>query len=313
MALKGKPTTGCTSQVSRLALAGLLGLVMCFPVQAQARDDSPGLLPTQKQDGEQKMSNLTQAVLEHNTEARNMAASMGQAALTELVPLLQDQDSAIRMRAVMALGGVDILITKTALFNALDDADFNVRQSALAEIEQQQAKLSVPLLVGLLDKLKDDNSKNRIILVLGKRLPLTETAPLEKYCSVEQSPIVALHSMAALAKIGVEQRRKQFAAYLLSIKQDNDALHEAFQLVEYIEQPWLVATLRQLLSNKEAYRSLGGHVPGFPTQIRVCDQAVMLIARLLPQLKLSFKATLYANFSDEQIAEISYATSNLSY
>ena len=300
------------SHYAGLMLALLAGVAILLPVSAQQSCDKTQTSQVQIKAGEQNMSRLTQAVLEHDTDARNIASTMGQAALNELAPLLAHQDASIRLRAVMALGGVDILISKTALFSALDDADPNVMHAALAEIEQQQAKLSVPLLVGLLDRLQDDNAKNRLILILGQRLDITQSAALEKYCNVDQAVSVALHSMAALAKIGVEQRRKQFSAYLLTIK-DADTFAEAFQLVEYINQPWLVATLRQLLSNKQQYKSLGGHFPGFPTTIRVCDAVVMLIGALLPQLTLSFDASVYANFSDEQIAELNYASAKVKY
>lgn len=307
-----KPTHMQNSQYFGLIALLLVGFGILLPVSAQQAGDKSNLSQVQSKDGEHYMSNLTQAVLEHDTDARNIAAAMGQAAVNELAPLLTHQDASIRQRAVMALGGIDILITKTALFSALDDADLNVMHAALAEIEQQQDKLSVPLLVGLLDKLQDDNAKNRIILVLGKRLDAPQSPALEKYCNVEQSQSVALHSMAALAKIGIEQRRKQFSAYLLTIK-DSDAFAEAFQLVEYIDQPWLIATLRLLLSNKQEYKSLGGHFPGFPSKIRVCDAVVMLISSLLPQLSLSFDASVYANFTDEQIAELNYAASTVKY
>tara|TARA_Y100000052_G_C2946177_1_gene83982 strand:+ start:440 stop:1336 length:897 start_codon:yes stop_codon:yes gene_type:complete len=263
--------------------------------------------------GERAMSNLTQAVLEQDPDARQLASAMGESALHELAPLLEHDDPLVRMRAVMALGGIDILTSRTALFKALDDPDFNVMQTALSEIERQQHKLSVDLLTGLLEKLQDINARNRIILILGQRLSINQTAALDKYCNVQQPPDVVLHCMAALARIGVEQRRQQFSSYLIKAQQDHDALQDVFQLVEYINQPWLVASLRQLLTNKSPFRALQNPVANFPDETRVCDEAVLLIGRLLPSLSLSFDTSLYTNFSDEQIAELNYAASQYKY
>jgi hypothetical protein len=117
--------------------------------------------------------------------------------------------------------------------------------------------------------------------------------------------------MAALAKVGIEQRRKQFSAYLLSIKDDNVAYMNMFSLIEYIAQPWIVPSLRLLLSNKQDVQSLGD-VPGFPATLRVCDKAVQLISKLL-QATFSFNSQLAANFTEEQLAEVNLAASNYQY
>lgn len=261
--------------------------------------------------GESSMTDLTEAIKERDAEAGELAVRMGSAALPELSALMQSDDSTDRMMTIYALGEMDLSLSYELVFKALDDEDYNVMHAAVAVIEKQQSNVSTEILLGLLDKISEANAKNRIILLLGNRLTLSQTAPLEKYCTTEYPQSIALHCMAALAKVGVEQRRKQFSAYLLSIKDDNVAYMNMFSLIEYIAQPWIVPSLRLLLSNKQEVQSLGD-VPGFPATLRVCDKAVQLIGKLL-EISFSFNSQLAANFNDEQLAEVNLIASNYQY
>lgn len=258
------------------------------------------------------MSPLTAAILERDVLANELASRMGKAAIPELSKLLQDANSITRILAVNAAGHIELASSHELIFKALDDQDINVVHAGVAVIEQQQASVSTVLLKGLVDKLVSPDTKNRIILLLGQRLTLNDTASLEKYCSVEQAQSVALHSMAALAKIGVEQRQQQFAAYLLSIKDNSIAFNDMFMLIKYINQPWLAPSLRLLLSNKTKVQYLSANVPGYPAALRVCDKAVSLIATLL-RLELSFNTICHANFTDQQLAEVNLSASNYQY
>jgi len=266
------------------------------------------------QNGETGMSELTQAITQREARAPDVAVRMGNGAIAELSQLMQSDDSTTRMMTVRALGAMDLSISYQLLFKALDDDDSNVIHAALHEIEKKQASLSTDIQLSLLDKLEEPNARNRVILMLGNRLKVGEIAPLDKFCSTEQPQVVALHCMTALAKIGVELRRKQFAAYLLSITDDTKAFTQMFDLIEYIDQPWIVPSLRLLLSNKQDVLFLGDSATqmGFPSFLRVCDKAVHLIAKLI-DVNLSFNSVLAANYTDEQLAEVNAATSNFTY
>lgn len=258
------------------------------------------------------MSPLTKAVIERDVLANELARSMGKNAIVELSSLMHEANSATRAFIVNATLYIELAISHELVFKALDDEDINVVHTALTVIEQQHASVSTALLIGLLDKLENPDTKNRIILLLGQRLKLNETTPLEKYCNVNQPQSVALHSMTALAKIGVEQRRKQFSAYLLSIKSNAVAFNEMVTFTEYINQSWLVPSLKLLLSNKEDVQFLSTQLPGYPSAIRVCDKAVRLITILL-KTKFSFKTDRHINFTDEQLAEVNLVASNYQY
>lgn len=267
-----------------------------------------------EQEGTNEMAELSEAIYKNDAAAQEIAARMGPSAVPILSELLQSDELGVRVRAVQALGAIDIAQTYELMFKALDDEDINVLQAAIAEIEKQEAKVSTPILLGVLDKVTEPNAKNRVILLLGKRLKLNETAPLEKYCNNEQAKSVALHCMTALAKIGVEQRRQQFAAYLVSLSANHTELLEMFDLAAYVDQKWIVPSLRLLLNNKENIQYLGdaAQAMGFPSYLRVCDKAVQLIAKLLG-LDFGFETVLAVNYSDEQLAEVNLVASNYQY
>ena len=258
------------------------------------------------------MSPLTKAILERDVLANELARSMGINAITELSSLMHEANSTTRAFIVNATQYIELAISHELVFKALDDEDINVVHTAVTVIEQQQASVSTDLLIGLLEKLETPDTKNRIILLLGQRLKLDEATNLEKYCTVNQPQSVALHSMAALAKIGVEQRRKQFVTYLLSIKSNATAFNEMVTFTEYINQAWLVPSLKLLLNNKEEVQFLSPQLLGCPSAIRICDKAVQLIAILL-KTKFSFNTVRHVNFTDEQLAEVNLIASNYQY
>ncbi len=263
---------------------------------------------------EDTMSELTKAIIENSADAKNIAARMGKAALPELASLLNSEDPKLRLRSVKALGLIELSLSYELLFKALDDEEISVAHMAMGEIEKKQGSLSTEILLGLLEKVTEPNAKNRVILMLGSRLTREQAPALDKYCTTEQPQMVALHCMAALSKIGMEQRRKQLSAYLLSIKEDNQAFMDVFSLIEYINQPWIVPSLRMLLSNKREVQYLGDAAEAlkFPSFLRVCDKAVQLITQII-EIPLSFDTKLAANFSDKQLAEVNLAVSNYQY
>jgi hypothetical protein len=294
----------------------LLLLVFTFSQQACAQQQQSATNNTDrvlsKQNGEQNMSQLTQAIEQMDFQAIQLASQMGPAAIPELSALLQHDDSAVRTMTVMVLGGMDLSLSHELLFRALDDSDINVINAVVQQIEVHAANLSSELLVGMLDKITEPNPKSRIILLLGNRLKLEQSGPLEKYCTAEQDQIIALHCMAALAKIGAPKRREQLSAYLLSLREDIVAFNKMFELIDYIGQPWIVPSLRLLLNNKMEVQSLGDAPSGFPKTLRVCDKATPLIAKLLG-VSFSFATNLHANYSDEQLAEVNLVASNYRY
>ena len=258
------------------------------------------------------MLSLTTLIRERDTSANELCVRMGVAALPELSSLYDEENNITRILAIEAASHIDLAVTHELIFKALDDEDINVIHAAIAAIEKHQANISTTLLKELVDKLTNPDTKNRIILLLGQRLTVGEAGLLDKYCTVEYPQSIALHCMAALAKIGVELRRQQFGAYLLSIKSNPVAFNEVLTLVKYIDQSWLLPTLRLLLNNKESVQGLSTTFFDYPHSLRVCDKAVLLIARIL-KFEFSFDTKRHKNFTNEQLAEVNLAASNYHY
>ena len=258
-------------------------------------------LPAQKQ-GEQKMSQLSDAVLEMDFSASEIAVSMGRGAISELKTLIEHEDAGVRMTAVVAVGALNLPEAHELLFQALTDEDSNVSGTAINKIEFQSSAIPAKRLASLLETVKEPNTMKRLVLLLGTRLELEQAGLLEPYCDRENDSLVIVACAAALSKIGVVTRQEQFANYLKSVS--GTELNNAFDLVDYIGQPWLVWHLAHLLTNRDEIQSLGDAPPGFPKVLRVCDKAVPRIAALSGQT-FSFPTNFHANYSDAQLKEVS--------
>jgi len=256
---------------------------------------------TAKKREEGKMSHLSEAVLDMDFSASEIAIIMGEGAIPELTALLGHEDAAVRMTAVIAIGALNLTEAHGLLFKALKDADSNVSGTAMQKVEVQAPNIETETLLGLLEKVKEPNALKRLLLLLGTRLELTQSAFIEPYCGRENDKVVMVACAAALSKLGVTLRREQFAKYLTSIS--GPELNTAFDLVDYINQPWLVYYLGTMLSNKEDIQSLGDTPPGFPNVLRVCDKAVPRIANITGNV-FSFPTNLHANYDDRQLKEV---------
>jgi hypothetical protein len=125
--------------------------------------------------------------------------------------------------------------------------------------------------------------------LLGSQLELVQAGLIDPFYGKENDKVVTIACSAALSKIVVVIRREQFAKYLISITSVSE-LNTAFDLVDYINQPWLISSLGVMLSNKSEIQSLGDTPPGFPNVQRVCDKTVPGIDRLSGIL-FNFKPT----------------------
>ncbi|MFT6903789.1 MAG: hypothetical protein ACJAS1_000434 [Oleiphilaceae bacterium] len=180
------------------------------------------------------------------------------------------------------------------MFKTLEDSDSNVSGAAIQKVEVQAPNIKTATFLGLLDKVKETKALKRLLLLLGSQLELAQAGSIDPFCGKENDKVVMIACSAALSKIVVVIRREQFAKYLISITSVPE-LNTAFDLVDYINQPWLISSLGIMLSNKSEIQSLGDTPPGFPNVQRVCDKTVPKIARISCHTFL-FRTDLYANF-----------------
>ncbi len=257
-------------------------------------------------------SALTNAIINHRSNAALLASAGGPSVITELQTLFKNNDPCIRARTVLASATLPLNRIHPILFSAVEDPDAHVAFTAMGEIERRHTQLSTDLLIGLLDKLTRLESKKRLVLVLGKRLTLAQTEHLNKYCNTDHEQNLVLHCIAALSKMGVEQRRQQFTALLRSLNDKPIALIALFDLIEYIAQPWLGPSLRFLLSNTYVFQRFSNALPGHPTSIRLCDKAAMLLNDYL-SLSLPFISGCFKQYSAAELAQVNTAASHYIY
>jgi hypothetical protein len=124
---------------------------------------------------------------------------------------------------------------------------------------------------------------------------------LESICAEKGGSETTLSCMAALARLGSEKSQKDFSRHLLE-KRDL----RAFMLAEYINQSWLLPHLGQLLRYTDPLLFLGEPEFGSPSTLRVCDKAVVLMAKIRGK-PFSFSTDRHMNYDADQLAEAARA------
>ncbi len=250
----------------------LLGLVTCgFAAEQAGHTPEPG-----QQREERTMSQISEAVLAQDLTAAALAKKQGAAAIPELVQLLQHEENGVRTVAVIALGEIDHPEAIIALMGAAEEEeDGMVAGTAVAKLERHAGRIGAARLIELLGRMKNSAAQGQLVLVIGQLASGKDTSILQGFCTGRIDSDTVPACLAALARLGDEQARKDFANYLTTARN-----LRAFTLTEYIGQRWLLPFLGVLLRDQSPVQSLGDPPPGFPAMLRVCDKAVVLIARI---------------------------------
>ena len=246
---------------------------------------------------ETKMSQISDAVLALDLSAADLARAQGAAAITELSNLLQHEDNAVRTVATIALGGISHPEAYRALMRAAEDEDDSVASAAVEQLSKRGPVIGASELTKLLGSMKSDAARRQLVLTIGTVADESEKNLLSDFCLANGATETTLSCMAALAKLGSEESRKDFSQYLVTTRD-----LEAFQMAEYIGQPWLLPYLGQLLRYRDPVQTLGDPPPGFPNMLRVCDKAVVLIAEISGR-EFSFPTNVHMNYDEKQLSE----------
>lgn len=243
------------------------------------------------------MSQISEAVLAQDLTAAAMAKKQGAAAIPELVQLLKHEENGVRTVAVIALGEIDHPEAIIALMGATEEEDGMVAGTAVAKLERHATRIGAGRLIELLARMKNSAAQGQLVLVIGQLASGTDISLLQGFCTGRTDTDTVPACLAALARLGDDQARKDFANYLTTARD----LH-AFTLTEYIGQRWLLPFLGVLLRDQSPVQSLGDPPPGFPAMLRVCDKAVVLIARISDE-KMSFATDMHMNYDIDQLSE----------
>ncbi|MFH1216447.1 MAG: HEAT repeat domain-containing protein [Pseudomonadota bacterium] len=271
-----------------------LSLVTC----GFAGDKTAGTHDQGQHHEESKMSQISEAVLALDlSAAKEMAKAQGAAAVPELMQLLQHDDNGVRADAVIALGEIDHPDAFKALMNAAKEGDNTVAGTAVAQLTKHGSRIGAGQFTQLLRTMKSDAARAQLVLTIGQRGSDGDRDELQSFCGKNGDPETALSCRAALAKLGSETARKDFAEYLTSMKD-----MKAFALAEYIDQRWLLPYLGHLLRSTDPVQYLGDMPPKFPRILRVCDKAVVLIAKISGE-RFSYPTNVHMNYDIDQLTE----------
>jgi hypothetical protein len=280
-------------------------LFLFFPVvSACGRGGDPGeASPVGQQitHKESEMTQLSDAVLALDLSAADLAGAQGAAAVPELSRFLTHEDNAVRTVAVVALGAIVHPEATEALMKAARDEDDMVAGTAVEKLSPRADAVGAAALIRLLPLIKSDTARARLVLAVGKAASGSDANSLLVFCRKEQQENTALACLSAAARLGDDRSRSEFARYLTGTRD-----LAAFEMAEYIGQPWLLPHLGELLRHTDPVQTLGDPPPGFPNMLRVCDKAVVLIARISGQ-PFSFPTNVHMNYDERQIAEAALA------
>jgi len=243
------------------------------------------------------MSQITEAVLALNLSAADMAKAQGVAAVPELTQLLKHEDNAVRTIAVIALGEIQHPEAFKALMYAAQEEDNSVAGTAVTQLSKHGSLIGTNQLLQLLGTMKSEAARSQLVLTIGRLGGDPDRGGLQSFCAQHDDQEEALSCMAALAKLGLDKSRKDFSVHFME-KRDL----KAFSMAEYIDQPWLLPYLGHLLRYMDPVETLGDPPPGFPSMLRVCDKAVVLIAKISGK-QFSFPTDRHMNYSIMQISE----------
>jgi len=264
---------------------------------------SPTPTPVSAVNSRGDMNELIQKVIGKDPTATLDARRIGSSAAEPLVRLTTNEDSVVRELALRCLieSGGDGLSRVFAGF--LTDEYGSVRGAALAGINKYVDPSVLPQLVEAFDKSEDlPEMREQIALVMG-RIDSTDVSILKHRYENEKDQLAKDGIIAALSKLGDQKARVHFAQELRGAK--GDRLKRYLDYVDYIGQEWAARALAPVLHDKTPLLRIGiDGVPNLgPGQLRACDIAVNLIAKILkPQLK--FQVDMKTAYTDAQLLEV---------
>lgn len=245
---------------------------------------------------------LEPLLMKYDWTAVEIAGRIGPDATMTLRPYLSHEDELIRLLAVdsiIAAGGPE---TPSLLIKALDDANEQVRINAVNGLHKHLPNKQEAGLLKVWDKTHDTYVKQQIPMVIGRlanRNMIPQLSSRLKNQQANDDQEVRDGLIAGLSKLGDPPAQSQFGKLLAEAR--GERIKELIDLVQYLDEPWIIPHLRPVLIRKEMAVNLSSHRT---TVIRRgCDLAVDEVIRLSGE-KFSFESSPIAQYSEAQIAEI---------
>lgn len=231
--------------------------------------------------------------------AVELARELGPRALGDIIPYLDHDDEILRLLAVdclVAAGGAE---APEALLRMLGDGNEQVRINAVNGLHKHLPVGHEMALLDTLDQSTDPYLQQQIPLILGRMHNEAVSNELVQREQRTSDSELRDNMTAALSKLHYAPAGREFTQ-LLSVAR-GERIAELIELVQYIDEPWLLPHLRPVLDRREEALRLSSHRT---TLIRRgCDLAVDEVLRLSGQ-QFSFSADPIGQYTDAQISEV---------
>jgi len=260
------------------------------------------LLQSGDAQGSQKtMQTLIQEVLDGKPAAALTARQLGPSANHALIELTRHDSARVRRIAAYCLdetGGPDAAAAFAAL---VLDGDAQVRAAALQGLSNHLAEVAPQSLLDASDASGDPYVRQQLMLLAG-RLPAVTTADLRRRYESERNPEAKEGLVVALAARGAAAAQAEFARALGASRNRDRARY--LEYAGLIGQPWLLPALLPILDDRTPLVRIGvDGMPHLPENLRACDIAVNVIARITGH-GFGFRIAGNVNYTPEQIAEV---------
>jgi hypothetical protein len=253
------------------------------------------------QGGQKTVQTLIQEVLDKKPAAALTARALGPSANQALIALTQHADPKVRRIAAYCLdetGGAD---AAAAFAELVRDDDAQVRGAALQGLAHHQAAVVPQSLLDAFDASGDPYVRQQLMLIAG-RLPGVATADLRRRYDSEHNPEAKEGLVVALAGRGDPAAQAEFVRALGASRNRDRARY--LDYAGAIAQPWLLPALVPILADKTPLVRIGvDGMPHLPENLRACDIAVNLIARITGH-GFPFRIAGNVNYTDDQIAQV---------
>lgn len=256
-----------------------------------------------RQETNMNIATLKEQILAHNVSISTFAKQIGPAANEVLAELSKHKDDKVRLIVMYCLretGGDSALET---LMDGLQDTNSQVRAAAVAGLfRNANASLASPLLKRI-SKIEDGYIRQQVALLIGKLgNPKNNMSPLISHCRYENDAVAKEGCIAALAKFGDEDAKKEFMLQLKRSHRRDRARY--LEYCEYIHEIWLLEGLSEVLDDPDPMIRIGvDGLPDYPEYLRANDIAVNLIASLTEH-KFTFDIAKNKNYNALEIDEV---------
>ena len=248
------------------------------------------------------VNELKEKVLSKNWDALDIidTAAQPQQALEQLGELAKNDDADVRELALNGVAMIKAPEVPAILAGALSDEDGDIRLFALQALQIAYDESIVAELAGNLSN-EDTEIRSGAALLLGNIGQESGVNPIEKQLKAEQNELAKRDLKLALAKLGNEQLKDEFASQM--DVPDSDTRLRGLADLKYIGDKGLAGRLLPALDDSGQAHLITDKNQPVPEYARVCDATINLVVLLYEHNPFQFEVDEFKKYSDDEIEQ----------